>query len=86
MLPESQETRKEEKNMRKGSFKNKSQKPKLHPIGIYKYKKKTALGFSACFVFGSVVSSWFLTSRHKTQKVLNILQMGHYLATLKYTV
>lgn len=38
MLPEGGETRKKERNVRRVSFKNNSQKPKFHPIGIYKYQ------------------------------------------------
>lgn len=60
--------------MRKGSFKNNSQKPKLHPKGIYKYKEKTTVGISDCFFFGSVVNSWLSTSKHTIQEELNILQ------------
>ena len=68
------------------SFKNKSQKPKFHPTGIYKYQEKTALGFCDCFSFGSVVSTWLLTSKHKAQEGLNIPQVGHCLAAPRYTV
>lgn len=71
--------------MRKGSFKNISQKPRLSTTGIYKYKEKQPLVLLT-FFFGSVVSLWLLTSKHKTQERLNILQMGQCLAALKYAL
>ena len=67
-------------------FKNKSQKPEFHQTGIYNYQEKTALGFCDCFSFGSVASTWLLTSKHKAQEGLNILQVGHCLATPRHTV
>lgn len=45
-------------------------------------KKKQSL----VTAFGSVVRPWLVTSKHKTQEGLNIVQMGHCLAAPKYTV
>lgn len=55
-------------NVRKGSFKNISQKTKFHTIGVYKYQEKQPLVLVTVFFFVSVVSSWLLTSKHKTQE------------------
>lgn len=81
-----QKTRKERKNVRRGSFKNNSQKAKLHSNRNLQAPGKKQLSVSVTFFFGSVVSSWLLTSKHKAQEGLNILQTGYCFEAPRYTV
>lgn len=56
------------RNVRKGSFKNISQKTKFHTTGVCQHTGKQTLISVTVFFFGSIVSSWLLTSKHKTQE------------------